>query len=302
MNMENLSSRIRDLAAQKGAIILAHNYQNPEIQDVADIVGDSLELSRFAATSDASTIVFCGVHFMAESASILSPEKTILLPDPTAGCPMADTIDLKGLRSMREKYPSARIVTYINSSALTKSESDVICTSSNAVSIVEKIDSDEIIFLPDRNLGSWVQKHTSKTIRLWDGFCPIHAHITVDEIKDIRSRYPDALLMVHPECSPEIIEMSDKVFSTGEMVRFVPNSTAKTIIVGTEIGMIHKLKKAAPHINFVPASERFVCPNMKKTDLDKVHNALEQNVHAVKVPEDIAVKARKALSKMLELS
>jgi quinolinate synthase len=298
----NLSKQIRNIAQKKNALILAHNYQNPDIQDIADHVGDSLELSRIAAKNDADIIVFCGVHFMAESAYLLSPQKKILLPDIHAGCPMADTADAVSLREMKNKYPDAKVVTYINSTAEVKAESDVICTSSNAVQIVQRIDANEIIFVPDKNLGSWVSRFTNKTIHLWNGFCPIHAQITREEVEEIKSQYPDALLMVHPECDPEVVALADEVLSTGGMVRFASQSTVKRIIVGTEIGMIHKLKKTAPQIEFIPCSGRFICPNMKKITLAKVLASLENESPVIMVADDVAVKARMALTRMLELS
>jgi quinolinate synthase len=297
----SLQTEIRKLAELENILILAHNYQNPEVQDIADFVGDSLELSRIAADNNASTIVFCGVHFMAESAYMLSGKK-VLLPAIDAGCPMADMADASSVREFRKKYPYAKVVTYINSSAEVKAESDVICTSSNAVKIVQRIDADEIIFLPDKNLGSYVSRFTDKTIHLWNGFCPVHAQIIAEEIIETKKKHPSALVMVHPECEKEVIDIADKVFSTGEMVKFAAETDAKEIIVGTESGMIHKLSKAAPGITFIPASGRFVCPNMKKTTLEKVYNAITSGEPSITVPEEIRVKAGAALTRMLELS
>jgi quinolinate synthase len=301
-SQQKLADDIKKAASEKNALILAHNYQNPEIQDIADHVGDSLELARVAANNSADIIVFCGVHFMAESAAMLSPQKKVLLPDIHAGCPMADMADAETVREFKEKYPNAKVVTYINSSAAVKAESDVICTSSNAVKIVQRIDADEIIFLPDKNLGAWVSRFTDKTIHLWKGFCPIHAQITAQEILAVKAQYADAMIMVHPECENEVIEIADKVFSTGEMVQYVKDAKEKRIIVGTESGMIHKLKKTAPHIEFIQASDRFVCPNMKKTTLEKVYEALINEKPHITVNKDIADRAGKALTKMLELS
>ena len=298
----SLNETIRILAKKKNALILAHNYQNPEIQDVADHVGDSLELSRIAASNTADIIVFCGVHFMAESAYILSPQKKVLLPDINAGCPMADMVTAEALIARKKELPGAAVVTYINSPAAVKAESDVICTSSNAVKIVQKIDADEILFVPDRNLGSWVSRFTDKKIHLWDGCCPIHAYISAEEIRAVKKEHPDAILIVHPECAPEVVDMADEVLSTGEMVRFAEKTDRKKIIVGTESGMIHKLKKAAPHIEFIAASENFLCKNMKKTTLEKVYAALDSETPVITVPDDIAEKSRKALTRMLELS
>jgi len=302
MTVESLTKEIRSLAQVKNAIILAHNYQSPEIQDCADYVGDSLELSRIAADNNAEIIVFCGVHFMAESASMLALYKKVLLPEINAGCPMADMADAETLRAEKMKYPGAKVVTYINSSAAVKAESDVICTSSNAIDIVRGIEGDEILFVPDKNLGSWVSRHTDKTVHLWKGFCPVHADITVEEVMAVKASHPDSMLMVHPECDPSVVDIADEVLSTGGMVRFVSNTTAKSIIVGTEIGMIHKLRKTAPSIEFISASGNFVCPNMKKTTLEKVYTALSTEQPIITVIPEIADRARKALTKMLALS
>jgi quinolinate synthase len=302
----NIVSQIKALADEHKAVILAHNYQNPEIQDIADYTGDSLELSRIAAEKvmekGYEVIVFCGVHFMAESASILSPESVVLLPDLTAGCPMAEMAEPEAIVEMKRRHPRARVVTYINSTAAVKAVSDVICTSSNAKTIVERIDADEIIFVPDRNLGSYVQRFTKKQIILWNGFCPTHESFTVEALSAVQKRHPGSLVMVHPECRPEVVDMADEVLSTGHMVRFVQETGASSILVGTERGMIHRLKKAAPHIEFIPASDSFICPNMKKIDLGALHESLRQLRHRINVPEDIREKSRKALDLMLELS
>jgi quinolinate synthase len=298
----NITEKIKQLAREKNAIILAHNYQNEEIQDIADISGDSLELARKAAENDADIIVFCGVHFMAESASILSPQKKVLLPEPGAGCPMADMAAPEDLIEMKKKHPNAKVVTYINSTADIKALSDVICTSSNAQKIVDRIDSDEIIFLPDKNLGNYVQRFTSKKIIYWEGFCPTHEKFTVSDLEKVKNEHPDAYVMVHPECQPEIVDMADGVFSTGQMVDFVRNTKEKKVIVGTEIGMIHKLKSVAPGIEYIPASKSFICLNMKKIDLDKVYNSLLNEVTVISVDEETRNKANTALKKMLELS
>ena len=295
-------SEIKKIAADKKAVILAHNYQRPEIQDIADFTGDSLELSRIASKTDADIIVFCGVHFMAESAAILSPDKKVLLPDPNAGCPMADMVEPDGVIEFKKLHPGAKVVTYINSSAAVKEVSDVICTSSNAVKIVDRIDSDEIIFLPDRNLASYVQRSTKKKIIPWDGFCPTHENLTVSEVIEIKKIHPDAYVMAHPECISEIADIADGVFSTGGMIEFVKTTGRKKIIVCTEIGMIHRLKKAAPHIEYISAAPSLVCPNMKKITLEKLLASLiEEKAHIV-VDKKTAEGARKALQKMLDLS
>lgn len=298
----NIQEQIKTLAKEKGAIILAHNYQIGEIQDVADVSGDSLELSQIAAKNDARMIVFCGVHFMAESASILSPRKKVILPEPTAGCPMADMVTENDVIGLRKQHPGALVVTYINSTAAVKAQSDVICTSSNAVRIVERIKGDTIIFLPDKNLGSYVQRFTKKKIITWKGFCPTHEKFTVEDLAAVRKRHPEALVMVHPECRPDVIDMADEVFSTGQMVKFVQSTDREKIIVGTETGMIHKLKSVAPHIEYIPASDSFICPNMKKLDLPKLLQGLQNEESVITVPADVREGARKALDRMLELS
>jgi len=298
----DLNAKIQELAKEKNALILAHNYQPEEIQAAAHITGDSLELSRVAADNDADIIVFCGVHFMAESASILSPEKKVLLPEPTAGCPMADMAEPEDLIEMKKKHPDAMVITYINSSAAIKALSDVICTSSNAVDIVKKVDTREIIFVPDRNLGQYAQRFTDKKIILWNGFCPTHEKFTPEQLIEIKTKHPDGLVVVHPECRPEVIDMADEVFSTGKMVKFVQETNVKKIIVGTESDMIVKLRSVAPHIEYIPASEHFTCPNMKKITLDKIYNSLLNEEAEITVNNDVREAARKALDRMLELS
>jgi quinolinate synthase len=302
MDNASLIKEIKQISLEKNAIIIAHNYQSPEIQDIADHVGDSYELSKIAADNNSDIIVFCGVHFMAESASILSPQKKILLPDISSGCPMAEMIDLKSLITFKNKYSNCKVVTYINSTAEVKAESDVICTSSNAVKIVNKIDSNEIIFVPDKNLGNWVSKQTKKIIHLWEGFCPVHANISLDDILKCKSLHPHSILMVHPECIPSIVEIADEVLSTGGMVNYVKSTKVTSIIVGTESGMIHKLKSVAPQIEYIAVNDSFICPNMKKTTLEKVYNSLLYEVNEIKVDPDTSFRARKALNMMLELS
>ena len=297
-----LTSRIRALAEEKKAIILAHNYQPGEIQDAAHVTGDSLELSRIAADNDAEIVVFCGVHFMAESASILSPEKKVLLPVPDAGCPMADMAVSSALLEMKEKYPDAAVVTYINSSAEIKALSDVICTSSNAVKIVQRLDAKRIIFLPDRNLGSYVQKFTDREIILWDGYCPVHDRFATVQVEKLRTEYPDAIMIAHPECRGDVLDMADEVQSTGEMVSFVEKTEARRIIVATENGMIHKLRAVAPQIEYIEASPDFICSDMKKITLEKLYNSLLNEETVIAVNDNVREKAGRALNRMLELS
>jgi len=298
----DIQKKIKKLARDKNALILAHNYQNPEIQDIADETGDSLELARIAAKNPADIIVFCGVHFMAESAAILSPQKKVLLPEPAAGCPMADMAEPADVVELRAKYPDAKVVSYINTTAAVKAVSDVICTSSNAVKIVEKIDADTVIFVPDKNLASWVQRHTSKKIIPWNGFCPTHERFSEEDLAKVRAEHPGVFVIVHPECRPGVVDKADAVYSTGDMVRFVKSTDLKKIIVGTETGMIHKLKSAAPGIEFIPASPSFVCPNMKKITMQKLYDTLLNENNRVTVDQSTASRARAALDRMLELS
>lgn len=297
-----LTHEIRTLARNKNAIILAHNYQLPEIQDVADYTGDSLELARIAAANKAEMIVFCGVHFMAESAAILSPGKKVILPDPSAGCPMANMADASDVIEMKQKHPDAAIVTYINSTAAVKAVSDICCTSANALKIVNSIDVKKIIFVPDKNLGHYVSRFTEKEIILWEGFCPTHQRLTAEEIIYARRKYPNAIVMVHPECTAEVIDNADEVRSTGGMIKFAKETSATQIIVGTEKEMIHRLKKEAPHIEFILPSEVLVCPNMKKIDLQKLHDALIKEETVITVDAETREHSVRCLEKMLELS
>ena len=298
----DIREEIKKLSIQKNALILAHNYQREEIQDIAHHTGDSLELARIAASNDADIIVFCGVHFMAESASMLAPRKKVLLPDASAGCPMADMAEPDDLIEMKRRHPDAAVVTYINSSAAVKALSDVCCTSSNAVDIVRRVDAKKILFVPDKNLGHFVSRFTDKKVIPWKGFCPTHERFTPEELKALRSRYPEALVMVHPECRPDVVELADEVLSTGGMVNFVRKTDRKQIIVGTEQGMIHKLKSVAPGIEYILASESFVCPNMKKITLEKLRNTLRDEAPVITVPEATSRAAVACLEKMLELS
>ena len=298
----SLVERIEQLKRSRNAVVLVHNYQLGEVQDIADYTGDSLELSRIAAASDADVIVFCGVHFMAETASILCPEKTVLLPDACAGCAMADMITPPELQKEKEKYPDARVVCYVNSTAEIKAMSHVCCTSANAVDVVNSLDAHEILFVPDRYLGSYVSTKTSKKVVLWSGFCPSHARIKPDDINDLKKHYPDAVVVVHPECTPEVIAVADEVLSTGGMVRYAAGNDVKEMIVGTEIGMLYRLRKENPGKRFIPVSEQAVCPDMKMITLEKVVASLERMEPVVKVPEDIRVKAKAAVDRMLEVT
>jgi len=299
-NHSRLVEKIIDLKKKRNAVILVHNYQLGEIQDIGDFVGDSLELSQIAAKADADVIVFCGVYFMAETASILSPEKTVLLPDMHAGCPMADMITAAQLREKKEEIPEATVVCYVNSAAEVKAESDVCCTSANAVRLVEKLDAKEILFVPDQYLGHYIATKTGKKMTLWPGYCPTHARIQAADILRLRKEFPDAEVMVHPECRPEVIELADVVLSTGGMCRHAQSTTARQIIVGTEVGIIYRLRKENPDKMFMAVSEQALCPSMKLITLENVLWSLEDMSPEVKVPEDIRLRAKAAVDKMLQ--
>ena len=299
---EQLLKRIEDLKQERGAVILAHNYQCGEVQDLADFAGDSLGLSIKAGETDADVIVFCGVKFMAETAAILSPEKTVLLPEKSAGCPMADMINAEQLRGLKQDHPDALVVCYVNSTAEVKAESDYCCTSANAVEVVNSLPADKrIIFVPDRNLGQFVAERTGRDLVLWPGYCTTHVVITADDIVSARAEHPDAIVMAHPECTAPVRELADELLSTGQMLKFAAKSTAKEFIVATEIGIIHALKKQNPQAEFFGATQRAICPNMKKITLDKVIGSLEDMQHKITVPDDIRTRAKKALDRMVEI-
>jgi quinolinate synthase len=303
--MENrnaeLIKKILSLKQRRKAVILVHNYQLGEVQDIADFVGDSLGLSQNAAQTDAEVIVFCGVHFMAETASILCPDKTVLLPDMDAGCPMADMVTAERLRQRKKELPGATVVCYVNTSAEVKAESDICCTSANAVKVVESLDAKEILFVPDQYLGHYISTKTDKKIILWPGFCPPHIRILPQDITRMRQEYPQAKVMVHPECKPEVIALADEVLSTGGMCRFAQQTEANEIIVGTEVGIIHRLRKENPGKKFIPLSEQVICPHMKLITIEKILWSLEEMTPEVKVPEEIRLKAKAAVDKMLEI-
>jgi quinolinate synthase len=299
---EKLPEKIKRLKAEHKAVILAHNYQPAEIQDIADFCGDSLGLSIKASQADAQVIVFCGVKFMAETAAILSPEKLVLLPEEHAGCPLADMITAEQLSELKKKHPDAAVVCYVNSSAEVKAESDYCCTSSNAVEVVNSIPADkQIIFVPDQHLGRFAAERTGRNLVLWPGYCHVHVTITEDDIKNAKAKYPDAVVMAHPECSEVVKDRADELLSTGQMLEFVKKSSAKRFIVATEIGMIHPLKKQNPEAEFIAASEKAICPNMKKITLEKVAWSLEDMQYKITVPEEIRTKAKKAIDKMVEI-
>ncbi len=298
---DELVEKILDLRKSRKAVILAHNYQRGEVQDIADFVGDSLELSQRAAKTDAEVIVFCGVHFMAETAYILSPDKTVLLPDAEAGCPMANMVTAERLIKRKGELPGVSVVCYINSSAEVKAESDVCCTSANAVKVVNSVDAREIFFVPDQYLGHYISTKTDKKMILWPGFCPTHMKILPENIIERRREYPNAKVVVHPECKPDVIALADEVLSTGGICRFAQQTEAREIIVGTEIGIIHRLEKENPGKKFIPASEKAVCPNMRLITLEKILWALEEMAPEVKVPEGIRIRAKAAVDKMLAI-
>jgi quinolinate synthase len=293
--------KIAILKKQLQAVILVHNYQLGEVQEIADFVGDSLELSQKAAKTDARVIVFCGVHFMAETASILSPDKKVLLPDLQAGCPMADMITAEQLIAKKKELPQAAVVCYVNSSAKVKAESDVCCTSANAVKVVNSMKAEEILFIPDQYLGAHVAARTTKKMHYWPGYCPTHARIRPEDIQRARADYPEAIVIVHPECRPETQAIADQVLSTGGMARFVLSTPAREIIVGTEVGFIYRLRKENPGKKFIPATEQAVCPRMKLITIEKVLSALENRAPEIKVPEEIRCRAVKAVKRMLEI-
>lgn len=297
----NITQRIYDLKQQRQAVILAHNYQPSEIQDIADFVGDSLELSQQAAHSQADVIVFCGVHFMAETANILSPQKTVLLPEPSAGCPMANMITAEALRLKKQELPGVPVVCYVNTSAAVKAECDICCTSANAIKVVESLPQQEILLVPDQFLGQWIASQTNKKIHLWPGFCPTHANIKPQHILDMKERYPQAKVMVHPECRLEVDALADAIPSTSGMLRYARQVEAHQIIVGTEIGILHRLNKEIPDKEFIPVIPQVVCPEMKLTTLDKVLRCLEDMQPQVIVPEDIRSRAYAAVERMLQV-
>ncbi len=301
---EELKKKILKLKEERNAVIIAHNYQRDEIQEVADITGDSLALSQAAVRTDADIIVFCGVHFMAETAAILNPDKIILLPVAEAGCPMADMITPEKLRAKKTEYPDAAVVCYVNSSARVKAESDICCTSSNAVEIVKSLKKHKrIIFVPDRNLGNYIQSQLpDKEIILWKGFCPTHIRVQEEDIREVRKEHPDAEFVAHPECEPEVLALADHICSTGGMFKYVKASKSKKFIIGTESGMLYRLRKENPDKEFFLATEHLICPSMKLTTLGWVAHSLEAMVNKIEVHQDVKAKAKLALDRMLEVS
>jgi len=300
--IERIKEKISSLLKERHAVMLAHNYQPPEIQDLADLCGDSLELSIKAARTDAEVIVFCGVHFMAETASILSPDKTVLLPRKDAGCPMADMIEPQALQARLDKLPSMPVVTYVNSTAAVKAFSTICCTSANAVDVVNSLDAKEVLMTPDRNLAMYVASRTDKKVHTWDGYCPIHDRLIPNDVLRAKDAHPKAVFMAHPECRPEVLDLADVIQSTSGMIRYAGASENQSFIVGSEIGLLYPLKKANPDKSFYPASEKMLCKDMKKITLEDIARSLEFMEGEVKVPEKIRQPALKAVQRMIDLS
>ena len=298
---KELQEEVLELKREFNAIIVAHNYQRPEVQDIADFTGDSLELARKCVGIKAEVIVFCGVLFMAETAAILNPGTMVLLSHRDAGCPLADTIDVDSLREWKGRYPEAAVVAYVNTTAAIKAESDICCTSANGVEVVNAIPNEEILFIPDKNLGHYVSTKTDKKLILYPGFCATHDNLSVEEVKAARQRYPQAKMLVHPECRPEVVELADAALSTSQMLRYAKGSNAKIFLIGTEEGMLYPLRKQNPDKEFHLISDSLVCPDMKKTTLETVIETMKARKNIVTVPEEIRVRAKKAIDRMLAI-
>ena len=302
MALDQAQMALRDAAASRRAVILAHNYQRPEVQDVADFVGDSLGLSRTAAETDAEVIIFCGVHFMAETAKILAPRKTVVLPEMRAGCPMADMITAEKLAAWKERYPGVPVVTYVNSTAEVKALTDVCCTSANAPQVVRSLGTEQVLFAPDRNLAHWVSLQVPEVeVIAWPGFCPTHERITPQQVRAAKEAHPKAAVMAHPECRPQVLELADAVLSTSGMLRYAASSSAEELVVVTEEGLMHGLCKAAPGKRFFTLDPPPVCPNMKLTTLDKVRAAIETLQPSVEVRKDVRLAALAAVERMIAI-
>lgn len=304
---EELVTRIDSARREKNAVILAHNYQRFEIQRIADFCGDSLELARAAAKTDADLVVFCGVDFMAESAKILSPSKTVIIPDNRASCPMAHMIDAESLKRAKEDHPDALVMAYVNTTAEVKALTDICCTSSNAADIVKAVGDREILFVPDRNLASYAQKRTNAKIVPWNGFCYVHNAFTVQDVERVRKQYPEAVLIVHPECPLEVVALADHVFSTSGMAKFVASldsedAKRRGVIIGTEIGLIVRLREFHPDVALYPLNEFAICGTMKLTTLDKVCWSIETGNYVVELSNDVIEKAKASLTRMLEMA
>jgi quinolinate synthase len=296
-----LKERLLQLKKERNAIILAHYYQRDEIQEVADFRGDSFLLAQKAAETDADVIVFCGVHFMGESAKILAPNKKVIIPDERAGCPMADMVNVEGLRALKRQHPGATVVSYINTTADVKSETDICCTSANAVKVIESVESDEIIWVPDKNLGDYVSKFTNKKMIIWEGYCNTHDMLTVKDVEEMKAQYPNAQFVVHPECRPEVVQLGDFVGSTTAIIKYCKESDCQEFIVGTEDGTGYQLRLDSPNKQFYFATKYLVCPNMKVNNLKKVVRCLETMQPEIYVPSHVADKARSSLERMLQV-
>lgn len=297
----DIIGEITKLKKQRNAIILAHNYQRPEVQDIADFVGDSLELSQKAAKTNANVLVLCGVNFMAETAYIVNPKKVVLLPDMDSGCPMADMVTVEALIAKKKELPGVTVVCYVNSTAAIKAESDICCTSANAVKVVQSLGDKEILFIPDKYLGQWVAEKTGHKMHLWPGFCPTHVRISAGDILERKKGFPNAVTLVHPECLPEAKAVADEVLSTGGMIRYARESNVKEMIIGTETGIIYRLQKENPGKTFIPVTVKAVCPNMKRITLEKVLWSLQKMENRIVVPEDIRVRALSSVERMLAI-
>ena len=301
MYIKELKQEIRELLKKRNGVLLAHNYMRDEVQEIADITGDSLALSVEAAKTGAEVIVFCGVHFMAESAAILAPGKTVLLPRLDAGCPMADMVTAEGLVRMKEEHPGVPVVTYVNSSAAVKAVSDICCTSANALRVVDSLPAAEVIFVPDRNLGRYVARFSAKTFHFWEGFCPTHERLKAEDVVRLKGEHPDALFVCHPECNPAVVALADHVCSTSGMYDWCRKSPAKRFIIGTEAGILYRLRQENPDKEFILASPALICPNMKLTSLEDIQAALQTMEPVVTVEEEIRVAAKRALDRMLAI-
>jgi len=301
-HIKEVQEKIRDLLDKRNALLLVHNYQRPEVQDIADLCGDSLELSIKASQTDAEVIVFCGVHFMAETACILCPDKKVLIPVPTAGCPMADMITAKELKEKRQEIPDALVISYVNTTAEVKAESDLCCTSANAIQIANSVEpSIQIFMTPDKNLAKYTKKYTDRKISYWDGYCPVHNNLSVEQVMNVKKAHPEAIFLAHPECPPDVLDLADEIKSTSGMIGFATSSKKREFIIGTEIGILYPLSKAAPDKLFIPADPNMICADMKKTGLKDVLNTLENMKPQVNVPDKTRLKAKKAVERMLAI-
>jgi len=301
-NLKQAKERIAKLKRELNAIIVAHNYQRPEVQDIADFTGDSLELAQRCVGTNAEIIVVCGVCFMAETAAILNPASTVLLSHPDAGCPLADMINVGELKQWKERYPEATVVAYVNTTAAIKAESNIGCTSANGVEVVTSCLAKEILFIPDQNLGHYISTKTNKRMILYPGFCDTHAKVTAEQVRLAKQRYPQAKVLVHPECRPEVINLADAALSTSQMVRYAKSCNEKTFLIGTEEGVLHPLRKQNPDKEFHLISDNFICPDMKKTTLETIIKTMESRSNVVTVPEETRIKAKQAIDRMLAIT